>query len=764
MLTWIKRIVVVLLLLVLLGTATIYGLLALSLPALDGKGSATTIDSTVTIARDAIGQAVVSADSRADASYGLGFAHGQDRFFQMDLLRRNAAGELSELFGSAAINLDESMRFHQFRKRAKLIVMSLPESYQLMLERYTQGVNDGRAQSGFTSFEYLLLGATPKPWLPEDSLLVIFSMYLDLQTANFERDEALIALKQQYGQGMLDFILQPSHHQAALDGSVITAPTAAIPVIEPQLAQHQPSHIEDIPLYGSNNWAVTGALTKTGAAMLSDDMHLGLTVPSIWYRAQLNYQERGKEVQVTGVSLPGAPAIVVGSNHHIAWGFTNGYLDAADWVELNSDTKTQQIAEEIMLPSGEVHTYQLEMSAFGPVKQVGDKKFALSWVAHQPYAVNLELLQFELFSEVGEATAHAKNVGIPVQNLVVVDSQGSAAWTPIGAIPARKFARDTALKQEEYESAWQNNERIRPVVQNPESGKLWTANARVVSTEDNQRFGDGGYAPGARAVQIRDGLISKQVFSEADFYQLQLDNQAKFLTPWHERLVKLLQTQDSTSFEKDLRLLKDWQGCACADSVGYTLVKAYRNALIDTLYAPLEQYLQTQSLSLKSVKGYFEPGLWQLLTEQPNSWLGAHSSWNELELAAYQLAKQKLSERYGSNMAAWRWGDVNALKVQHPFSKQMPMLSGLLDMPTTQAFGDTFMPAVQGKAFGASQRFIAQPGHLENAILTVAGGQSGHPLSPFYRTGFNDYAEGGDTPLLPSKITHQIVITPNSSK
>lgn len=182
--------------------------------------------------------------------------------------------------------------------------------------------------------------------------------------------------------------------------------------------------------------------------------------------------------------------------------------------------------------------------------------------------------------------------------------------------------------------------------------------------------------------------------------------------------------------------------------------------MIDTLYAPLEQYLQTQSLSLKSVKGYFEPGLWQLLTEQPNSWLGSYSNWNELELAAYQLAKQKLSERYGSNMAAWRWGDVNALKVQHPFSKQMPMLSGLLDMPTTQAFGDTFMPAVQGKSFGASQRFIAQPGHLENAILTVAGGQSGHPLSPFYRTGFNDYAGGGNTPLLPGKITHQIVISP----
>ncbi|MCO7201416.1 penicillin acylase family protein [Pseudoalteromonas sp. OANN1] len=760
MLTWIKRIVVALLLLVLLGTASIYGLLALSLPALDGKGSTSEIDNTVTVARDAMGQAVVSADTRADASYGLGFAHGQDRFFQMDLLRRNAAGELSELFGSAAIGLDESMRFHQFRKRAKLILMSLPEAHRQILERYTQGVNDGRVQSGFTSFEYLLLGATPAPWQPEDSLLTIFSMYLDLQAGTYERDETLIALKQQYGQDMLDFILQPSQYQAALDNSVLTASPVTIPALQQQIVQAQPSHIADVPLYGSNNWAVTGALTKTGSAMLSDDMHLGLNVPSIWYRAQLNYQDQGHAIQVTGVSLPGAPAIVVGSNNRIAWGFTNGYLDTADWIELDADTKTQFIAEEIKLPDGKSHTYQLEMSTFGPVKQLGDKKLALSWVAHQPYAVNLELVQLECLTEVQQATEHAKKVGIPVQNLMVVDSKGAAAWTPMGAIPARKMTHNTALNTEQYEQAWQNNEQVRPVVQNPENGKLWTANSRVVSVADNQRFGDGGYALGARAVQIRDGLLAQQQFTEADFYQLQLDNRAKFLAPWHEHLVSLLQNQHSASFENDISLLNDWQGCACAGSVGYTLVKAYRNALIDTLFAPLEQHLNTQKLSLKPVKRYLEPGLWQLLTEQPNSWLGEHGSWVELELAAYKLAKQKLSERYGSNMAAWRWGDVNALKVQHPFSKQMPMLSGLLDMPTAQAFGDTFMPAVQGKSFGASQRFIAQPGHLQNAILTVAGGQSGHPLSPFYRSGFADYAEGENTPLLPGELTHQIVISP----
>ncbi|MEJ6476491.1 penicillin acylase family protein [Pseudoalteromonas piscicida] len=761
MLTWIKRIAVSLLLLVLLGTASIYGLLALSLPALDGKGSTASIEHPVTVARDSLGQAVVSASSRADAAYGLGFAHGQDRFFQMDLLRRNAAGELSELFGAAAIELDERMRFHQFRKRAKHIVMSMPSAHRKMLERYTQGVNDGRMQSGFTSFEYLLLGATAQAWQPEDSLLTIFSMYLDLQAATYERDEALIALEQRYGQEMLDFLLQPSQYQAALDNSVIPTEPVTIPSLPQSVAAAvQPKPIADSPLYGSNNWAVTGALTETGAAMLSDDMHLGLNVPSIWYRAQLNYQHQGEDIQVTGVTLPGAPAIVVGSNNKIAWGFTNGYLDTADWVELTADTETQFIAETINLPDGKVHTYQLEMSPFGPVKQIGERKFALSWVAHQSYAVNLELVQLELLTRVDEATAHASQVGIPVQNLMVVDSHGGAAWTPMGAIPARQHAYDTAVSANEYEPTWQENEAERPQVQNPTNGKLWTANSRVVSITDNQRFGDGGYALGARAVQIRDGLLAKKHFTEADFYQLQLDNQARFLTPWHNALVALLRGQNTSNYEQDLALLSDWQACACEDSVGYTLVKAYRNAVIDTLYAPIEAALQQNKLSLQPLKRYLEPGLWQLLEAQPDSWLGSHQSWSDLQLSAYQLAKQQLSERFGTNMAAWRWGEVNALKVQHPFSKQIPMLSGLLDMPTVQGFGDSFMPAVQGKAFGASQRFIAQPGHLQDAILTMAGGQSGHPLSPFYRSGFKAYAEGKNTPLLPQALTHTIEIKP----
>ncbi|MBE0366674.1 penicillin acylase family protein [Pseudoalteromonas aurantia] len=762
MLPWLKRITAGLVLLALAATASLYGLLSLSLPALDGTGTSSAVIAPVQIERDSLGQAVITANSRDDAAYGLGFAHGQDRFFQMDLLRRNAAGELSELFGKAAINLDEKMRFHQLRKRSEKIVTQLPPRQRSILRAYAQGVNEGKAQVGFDSFEYLLTGASARPWKSEDSILAIFSMYLDLQSANFERDKALLYVDHMFGEEMRTFILQPSHYQAALDGSMIAKVEKPIPTLEHTGIQALIGEIGTTDLYGSNNWAVTGALTGTGKAMLSDDMHLGLAVPSIWYRSQLNYMMQGKTVQVTGVSLPGAPAIVVGTNDNIAWGFTNGYLDTADWIALSEQDKTWHEEEYIQLPNQQSHRYSLLMSEYGPVKTFNGKNYALSWVAHQPYAVNLKLLEMESLETVQAALALAPEVGIPVQNMLVVDSLGNAGWRPAGAIPARTNPVDTAEEAQNYSSQWQYNEETRPALFNPEDGKLWTANSRVVSVQQHKRYGDGGYALGARAVQIRDRLLAQSQFNETDFNQLQQDNKALFLTRWHQHLIDLLSENETmkTRYARDLQHLAQWQACACEMSVGYTLVKRFRESVIDSAFAPVEAKMQMSGGSLRYIKRYLEPAIWQLIEKQPDSWLNHHDSWSVLQRQAYENAKQKLSDEFGPDLENWQWGTVNALQIKHPFSKQLPILSRFLDMPIQPAFGDTFMPAVQGPSFGASQRFIAQPGMLGNAIMTMAGGQSGHPLSPFYRAGFDDYAQGKATALLPGMLTHSLTIKP----
>jgi penicillin amidase len=755
----IKRLLLIVVVLALGGTAIVYGVLTLSLPTLDGKGRSDAVTQPVKVARDTLGQAVITAATRHDAAYGLGYAHGQDRFFQMDLLRRNAAGELSELFGKAALALDKKMRFHQLRKRSQAILKTLPEADKQLLKSYAQGVNEGLAQVGYPSFEYLLTGAEQHPWQSEDSLLVIFSMYLDLQTATFERDQALIQIQQQYGAKMVEFLTQPSQYQAALDGSVLTPYSQTIPQLPTQPLAAIKSITANLEV-GSNNWAVTADLTNTQAAMLSDDMHLSMAVPVIWYRAQLNYTHNNQAYQVTGVSLPGAPAIVVGSNNKIAWGFTNGYIDTADWIALTDSTKTWQVNEVITLDNGNDEIYPLTLSEYGPVKYINNQPYALSWAAHQPYAVDMQLLQLEQAETVDDALNIASNVGIPVQNLMVVDSQGSAAWKHMGGIPARIVPSELAINESEYSATWQQNEVIRPFVKNPKSGRLWTGNSRVVSAEDNARFGNGGYALGARATQIRDRLFEKQQFNEGDFYQLQLDNQARFLTPWHSLLLEQLKQQPEHNADY-INALDNWQQCACSTSVGYTLVKTYRDELINILFSSIEASLNQQDGTLSYVKRDLEPAVWQLIKAQPASWVNPQfTNWEQQLQAAFEQTLAQLTAKFGNNIQNWQWGKVNELAIEHPFAKQIPLLSKLLNMPTAPGFGDSYMPAVQKTSFGASQRFIAQPGYLESAILTVPGGQSGHPLSEFYRAGFDEYVEGKHTPLLPQTFMHQIEIVP----
>lgn len=760
----IKILLILTLSLIFILLSTAYFGLHLSLPKLSGEFRSGHLFESVTIERDRLGTAVIHGQNRRDVAYALGFAHGQDRFFQMDLLRRNSAGELAEIFGEKALNLDKSRRFHQLRKRAENIVAKMEPKQKLLLQAYANGVNAAVAEPSLSAFEYLLTGASPQTWQPADSLLVIYSMYLDLQGNTPNRDMALTQIQRLYGEQMLAFVTQNSPYQAALDFSLLPTEEILTPELEPQLlATALISTIEEPLDIGSNNWAVTGALTESGRAMLSDDMHLSLAVPIIWYRAQLNYfSGSGDKVQVTGVSLPGAPAIVVGTNNKLAWGFTNAYIDTADWIALDDKEPLTTEIEFIKLPGSQSSIeYPIQLSQFGPVKQVNGQDYALSWVAHQDYAVDMELMGLETISSVQEGLALATTFGIPVQNLMLVDSEGNAAWKPAGAVPSRTNPANVAQLPENYQGAlWEIDETELPQVVNPEHGRLWSANSRVISAEQFGSFGDGGYALGARSQQIRDRLFESEQFSEQDFYRLQLDNEAKFLTPWHDYLIHLL-SHERVRFAKDIQFIRDWQACACADSVGYTLVRSFRAKLIDASFAPIETGLKEINVSLSPVKRYLEPAMWQLLEDEPESWLPEqYSSWEKFAIQAYVDSTLELLDKHsdGESLADLNWGKVNALKIQHPFSKQMPLLSSWLDMPTVTGFGDSFMPAVQRSSFGASQRFIVQPGLESQAIMVIPGGQSGHPLSDYYRAGFDEYANHESTPLLPDEILHKITI------
>ena len=750
-----------------------YLVLRASLPSLDKEFSSEWVNATTTIERDTIGVAKITTSSHIDAVFALGYAHGQDRLFQMDLLRRSAAGELSEIVGDIAIKVDKKSRFHQFRKRAQKAIHNLPDDQKNLLEHYAKGVNLAASEYTARPFEYLLTSTEFREWLPEDSLLVSYSMYLDLQGNQVERDLVNTFIVEKFGYGLLDFFNMPSPYQAPLDGTIVGGKNQSIPslivnssntlkstsVQNRLLAFHRIPEPLDI---GSNNWAVTGNLTDTASAMVSDDMHLGLRVPPIWYRAQLNYKTDGSNTTITGVSLPGTPIIIVGSNGHVAWGFTNANLDNVDWVRLNEDTKTTVVREIIKSKNSE-EIFEIEISQYGPVKTMNGNRYALAWVAHQDYAVNISLMEMADAKNLAEAFAIADKVRIPVQNFMLADSQGNAGWRPIGAVTARTSPTLFAIDEKDYSELWLQQEANLPTYINPSHGRLWSANARVISANDFLRYGDGGYAVGARGLQIRDRLFEKQTFNEQDFYAIQMDNEARFIMPWHTKLTNLL-NKNTKLYSKDIEILKQWNQCACPESIGYTLARRYRSTVINSLLAPIYEHMQDNKLSLSAALRGIEPAIWQLLDKESQDWLpSAFASYDEFLFASYEMTKTDLIKQYSADtetLEGLEWGNVNKLKIQHPFAAQLGPLAGLLNMPEVDGFGDSYMPAVQLPKFGASQRLIVRPGNEAKAILTVPGGQSGHPLSPFFSAGFNDYAEAESTPLLPGAVSHTIRISP----
>lgn len=766
-------------LVVLAGAGVTYTLVR-SKPALEGTLALSGLSAPVTIARDAQGVPVIQGATRADLARALGFLHGQERFFQMDLIRRAAAGELSGLLGPVqlVIDLDERRRLHRFRHRASQALANASATEQLLLQAYADGVNEGLAMLGARPFEYALLLARPEPWQPADSLLAGYAMYLDLQDdrALLERNRAATLAK--LGPDLTAFLFPPgSPVDSALDGSTLPEPPlpGALPAASASPAGGVPPLPPPAP--GSNTWAVGGALTESGAALVADDMHLGLSVPGTWYRARLVQTGGEGGLDITGVTLPGTPMIITGSNGYVAWGYTNSYIDTADRILLDpvpgqpdsyltpDGLRTLTKTNEPICPAwSSCHDLVVEETIWGPVveRDAEGRRVALRWTAHDADAIRIApMARLERARSVAEAIEAAHLSRQPQQNFVVGDAAGNVAWTIIGAVPER-FGHDGTLP-----TSWADGSRgwggmlppdRVPVILNPEHHRIWTANARIVGGDAYALLGDGGYDMGARQGQIRDGLFARSRFQPTDMLSIQLDDRGTVLDFWQGQLLAALEARaDDAALAAMRDPVRDWGGRAVPDSIGYRLVRDFRSKLAQRVYGA---YLSSDGeLSRRELSRQMEAPLRRLLTERPAALVPPpYQSWDA-------LIDTTLAELAGDVAAAggvdsYRWGDRNNAGVRHPLARLLPPLSHLTDPPDQPMPGDTLQPRAQAPGFGASERYAVSPGLEKQGYFHMPGSQSGNPLSPYYLAGHQDWVAGKPTPFLPGPARWTLTLKP----
>lgn len=757
-----------------------------SLPLLDGRQALPGLSAQASVSRDANGTVTIDAANERDAMRALGYVHAQERFFEMDLMRRSAAGELSALFGTIALDVDKQHRLHRLRARAVRDLDRIAGSKHAQLQAYAEGVNAGLAALRVRPWAYLLLRQQPQPWRMEDTSLAAFAMYFDLQGGDNKSELALWRMRPHMPPALYALLAHDgTRWDAPLQGgprgdAVLPGPDQVDLRRLPQSSQAIAS-AESNGTPGSNNVAVAGDLTVDGRAIVADDMHLSLRAPDLWFRARLRYPDpaaAGGRVDVQGFTLPGLPAVVVGSNGHVAWGFTNSYVDSMDWkLETPCGSgapagciRVQHHAERIDIARGKPITLDVQETAWGPIveHQADGRVLSLRWVAHQPGAINLGLAQFATAADLDDALRIAQGIAMPTQNLLIVDARGHIAWRLLGPLPQRAqtctHAASVEDDRDERCPPWPVSGKDNPLLRSPQVDRLWTANNRVLDGDMLQRVGDGGYVLGARAAQIRDALQGKQRVGERDLLAIQLDDRALLLTPWHGLLEERANAARTPALQALANAATHWEARASTASVSYRIVREWRLAvharIAEGLTAPARAALGKAFVmpDLPQLEGV----AWPLLTQRPLHLLPPrYSSWDALLEDAAAEVRGKL-ETLGP-LAQRTWGERNTAAICHPLANAIPLLGKRwLCMPAQPLAGDGNMPRVVGPAFGASERMVVSPGHEADGIIQMPGGQSGHPLSPFWGAGHAAWVDGQPAPFLPGKTRHTLVLAPTA--
>jgi penicillin G amidase len=402
---------------------------------------------------------------------------------------------------------------------------------------------------------------------------------------------------------------------------------------------------------------------------------------------------------------------------------------------------------------------------WGPAIQVGKKVYAVHWVAHEPNAVNFHLLHMEDADNASDAMRVGQSSGIPTQNLVVADADGHIGWTLAGPLPRRAAPSDGLPVDGRQYRSWSGYlaPEEYPAKLDPPLGRLWTANNRQLTGPDQNKIGGSAADMGARASQIRDDLLAGEDFDERAMLAIQLDDRALWIEFWRHLLLDVLDEAALAGHPQRAdfkRLVAQWNGRADADAAGYALVRSFYWSMYEAWFGNLDTELQgtERTASYRAANTRVEPVM-EILA-QKRAWVPpGMAGWQAFLLNRIDAVIGEATQN-GVSLEEVKWGLINRAAIAHPMARLLPWLRGWLAAPVDPLPGDMYMPRVQAPAFGASERIVVAPGHEETGIFHMPGGQSGHPLSPFFLAGHEAWVRGESTPFLPGPAVRHLVIEP----
>ena len=755
--------------LVAVGAAWLYWQTHVCLPQLDGTARVPGLKARVEVWRDGRGVPHLRAPSGEDLLFAQGYVTAQDRLWQMDLTRRLAHGELSEIFGERTLKLDIENRTLGFRQASERALGELDPGSRQMLEAYARGVNAFiSTHQGRLPIEFLLLRYRPRPWQEKDSFAVAWNMAKTLNTSwpdELRRERVCAKVGRELcldlfpDRSPLDRPVAeplPARDASPKRGQAAAAQVLAEP--EPVLAALTTVPEGSLAGLGSNNWVVNGTHTQSGRPLLANDPHLDHSVPSVWYLIHL----KAPGLNVSGASLPGLPAVIIGHNERIAWGVTNTgpdvqdlyvesfnfrdpkkYLYHGQWV----DATTRE--EVIKVRGGRDYSFTVMTTRHGPVvSHDGNRELALRWTALEPSGFRFPFLKINQAQDWQEFTNALRDYAGPMQSFVYADVDGNIGFYAAGWVPIRRQGDGTVPSSgstEDHDWTGYIPFESLPHAYNPSSGIIATANGRIVP-DGYPYFITSKWASPYRTARIYELLEAGSRLTVAEMLRIQTDIRPLDDLWLAQQLLAATAKRppQGTDAQYALSLLRSWDGEARADSAATLVCQVTRRALRERILKPrLGDDLSGYRWPMSTV--FLE----NVLTNNWTRWLPpGDADFDVTLMRSLEEGVQRIPRLLGSrDHAAWRWGNTIPLTFQHPLGGLRFLGRGLNVGPFPQAGTGTTVKQTT-PSHGVSMRMVVDFANFDSSVQNITLGQSGQVFSPHYRDQFEAWYNGRSFPLL----------------